>query len=264
MGACRLSCRIAEALSGCQSTCPKSQHLGTSPSSKFEPQPKQFCLQRLESPSRPLPSLFRRGSRIPLDQRRMAVHHWHTDTKIGEYMRAKCGGGPGRCGNIPVWKEVVCKWKMMCFILPKLSNYRRCIKVKRCAAPLFSLLPTSSQCRSLPPTTSSPPSTTTVNRYPDNPLLDSWRPSGLLDPSTLKRLGRRLLTPFLGSPTRTFSNFLSRQSISPTSKPEKKSLERFLRELKNFRLGMWVPSAMAGRKTAPTMRILYARFYLAF
>ena len=41
------------------------------------------------------------------------------DTKMGEYMREKCGGGPGR---IPVWEEVVCKWKVMCFILPKMSN----------------------------------------------------------------------------------------------------------------------------------------------
>jgi hypothetical protein len=46
---------------------------------------------------------------------------------------------------IPVWEEVVSKWKVNCFILPKMSKSRRCIKVKRCAITLFSLLPTLSQ-----------------------------------------------------------------------------------------------------------------------
>ena len=175
-------------------------------------------------------------------------------------MRVKCAGSPGR-GNIPVWEEVDCKWKVRPFI------YRRCqnstlYKSKTIRSLSFSSTSTSLKWLSLPPTTSSLPLSTTIiaNPYLDKTLLVSWLPSGLLDLRPLRPPGQRLLTLFLKSGIKTF--LFSTEGTSPSTNLLLRYLGLFLKE--SFRLAMWVPSATAGRKIAPTMKILYAPFYLAF
>jgi hypothetical protein len=104
-------CRIAEALSNCQSSCPKSSTLASRRCLKLS-----YNRNNLSVGTEFLPGLSLDQNKRPPDQQ-MVVSHWRSHLKSLSIC-AKLGGGPER---IPVWKKLNCKWKVM-----SVSFYRRC------------------------------------------------------------------------------------------------------------------------------------------